>query len=90
MVGSTVGLTAGLNMGKDIGDGTKTLLKIGEFVKTMGGRVSITKAGFSFLLQETNAQVWSLLIVYLKNSPQVITRPVPWHSLMTQLTDTPA
>jgi transcription initiation factor TFIIH subunit 4 len=74
MVGSTVGLTGsalGQNMGKDIGDGTKTLLKIGEFVKTVGGRVSITKEGFSFLLQETNAQVWSLLIVYLKNSPQV-------------------
>jgi len=78
MVGSTVGLTAdstvGRYSGKDIGDGTKTLLKIGEFVKTMGGRVSITKAGFSFLLQETNAQVWSLLIVYLKNSPQVMIR----------------
>lgn len=75
MVGSTVGLTAnssaGRYNGKDIGEGTITLLKIGDFVNSIAGRVSITKTGFQFLLQETNAQVWSLLIVYLRNSPQV-------------------
>jgi transcription initiation factor TFIIH subunit 4 len=71
MVGSTVGFSTSGAGGQDVGDGTKTLLKIGEFVKTMGGRVMITRQGFTFVLQETNAQVWSLMIVYLKNSPQV-------------------
>lgn len=42
--------------------GTKTLLEKGEFVK----RNHITQAGFTFLLQEINAQIWTLLIVYLE------------------------
>lgn len=71
MVGSTVGLATSGALGQDVGEGTKTLLKIGEFVKPARGGVSITRAGFTFVLQETNAQVWSLLIVYLRNSPQV-------------------
>lgn len=70
MVGSTVGLT-GSGQSQDIGEGTKALLKAGELIKTVNGRVSITRAGFTFVLQETNAQVWSLLIVYLRNAPQV-------------------
>ena len=71
MVGSTVGLATSGSLGQDVGEGTKALLKLGEFVKVMGNRVTITSQGFTFVLQETNAQVWSLLIVYLKNSPQV-------------------
>jgi transcription initiation factor TFIIH subunit 4 len=71
MVGSTVGFATAGALGQDVGEGTKALLKMGEFVKVNNGRVSITRAGFTFVLQETNAQVWSLLIVYLRNSPQV-------------------
>ncbi|KAF2660491.1 transcription factor Tfb2 [Lophiostoma macrostomum CBS 122681] len=71
MVGSTVGFATAGALGQDVGEGTKALLKMGEFVKVNNGRVSITRAGFTFVLQETNAQVWSLLIVYLRNSPQL-------------------
>lgn len=47
--------------------GTKNLLEQGEFVK----KNSITQAGFTFLLQEINAQIWTLLIVYLEVSSSV-------------------
>ncbi|ORX90725.1 transcription factor TFIIH subunit p52/Tfb2 [Clohesyomyces aquaticus] len=70
MVGSTVGL-ATANLGLDVGEGTKTLLRSGDFVRVTHGRVSITRTGFTFVLQEANAQVWSLLIVYLKHAPQL-------------------
>jgi transcription initiation factor TFIIH subunit 4 len=73
MVGSTVGLASAKVLGQDVGEGTKSLLKIGEFVRIMNGKITITKQGFTFVLQETNAQVWSLLIVYLRNSPTVST-----------------
>jgi len=45
-------------------------LEIGEFV-TRARTAEITQAGFEFLLQEVNAQVWSLLIVYLDNAEAV-------------------
>lgn len=66
MVASTAGLKNKGQVGKEIGEGTKTLLKEGGFVRTAHGKVGITREGFSFVLQETNAQVWSLLIVYLR------------------------
>ncbi|KAK7516716.1 putative TFIIH and nucleotide excision repair factor 3 complexes subunit [Phyllosticta citriasiana] len=66
MVGST---GTGMAGGSGISQGTKTLLEMGTFVETKFGRTVITKAGFSFLLQEVNAQVWSLLIVYLDSAP---------------------
>ncbi|KAH7380194.1 RNA polymerase II transcription factor B subunit 2 [Pyrenochaeta sp. MPI-SDFR-AT-0127] len=50
----------------EVGPGTKKLLHAGDLVRTVHGSPRITKDGFSFVLQETNAQVWSLLIVYLK------------------------
>ncbi|KAK4962132.1 RNA polymerase II transcription factor B 52 kDa subunit, partial [Elasticomyces elasticus] len=48
--------------------GTRTLLQSGGFVKLKGSRADITQDGFTFLLQEVNAQVWTLLIVYLEYS----------------------
>ena len=57
----------------DISPGTKSLLQKGEFVNVMsGGRQRmISTTGFTFLLQDVNAQVWSLLIVYLEVSSSV-------------------
>lgn len=55
----------------EVSPSTKTLLTMGEFVEIRGRTPSITQAGFTFLLQEVNAQVWSLLIVYLENSDQL-------------------
>jgi len=73
MVGSTAGLTNAGSLGSGVSEGTKTLLRNGEFVRVVHGAVHITKTGFSFVLQEVNGQVWSLLIVYLKHAPQVHT-----------------
>jgi transcription initiation factor TFIIH subunit 4 len=60
-----------------VGKGTKDLLLAGNFVvRSMAGGVDITSTGFSMLLKDTNAQVWSLLIEYLRyveNSPKVDT-----------------
>lgn len=61
-----VGGAAGVDVKSDIGAGTKKLLHAGDLVRTFHGQPRITKEGFTFVLQETNAQVWNLLIVYLK------------------------
>lgn len=61
-----VGGAAGVTVKSDIGAGTKKLLHAGDLVRTFHGAPRITKEGFTFVLQETNAQVWNLLIVYLK------------------------
>jgi transcription initiation factor TFIIH subunit 4 len=77
MVGSTAGLANAESFGSGVGEGTKTLLRIGDFVKVAHGKVHITRTGFSFVLQDVNAQVWSLLIVYLKQAPVVSWRCLP-------------
>ncbi|TVY68998.1 General transcription and DNA repair factor IIH subunit tfb2 [Lachnellula suecica] len=48
----------------------KQLLKAGSLV-TSGAHSGITQAGFSFLLQEVNAQVWTLLLLWIKNAEQM-------------------
>jgi len=72
MVGSTVGFGGGGT--QELGRGTKSLLEAGDFVRTgSGGKAVITRTGFTFVLQDTNAQVWSLLIEYLRHAGQVRT-----------------
>ncbi|CZR61200.1 related to transcription/repair factor TFIIH subunit [Phialocephala subalpina] len=58
------------------GDGptasVKHLLEVGKLVtkgKFTGG--GITQAGFSFLLQEVNAQVWTMLLLWIENAEQM-------------------
>lgn len=55
----------------DVSAGTKQLLQKGMFVATRAKHTYITKQGFEFLLQEINAQVWTLLIVYLEVSAEL-------------------
>lgn len=55
----------------DISAGTKQLLQKGMFVAMKNRQAFITKQGFEFLLQEINAQVWTLLIVYLEVSAEL-------------------
>ncbi|KAF2687428.1 transcription factor Tfb2 [Lentithecium fluviatile CBS 122367] len=69
MVGSTVGF--GSSVGQEVGKGTKSLLEAGDFVRMSHGKMNITRTGFSFVLQDTNAQVWSLLIEYLRHASQL-------------------
>ncbi|KAI9673441.1 MAG: RNA polymerase II transcription factor B 52 kDa subunit [Caeruleum heppii] len=66
MVGST-GLS-GDGAGEGPSQGVTKLLQLGGLVEVKGRRVEITQAGFSFLLQEVNAQIWSLLIFYVKHA----------------------
>lgn len=67
-----VGSTAeGVQFGSNITEVAKNLLGLGGFVKSTGDRSSITEAGFTFLLQEVNAQVWIMLIKYLENADSV-------------------
>ncbi|KAH7400698.1 transcription factor Tfb2-domain-containing protein [Phaeosphaeria sp. MPI-PUGE-AT-0046c] len=65
MVSGAAGFQPG-SVRMDVGPGTKKLLHAGDLVRTVHGTPRITKDGFSFVLQETNAQVWNLLIIYLK------------------------
>ncbi|KAM3421473.1 RNA polymerase II transcription factor B subunit 2 [Cercospora zeina] len=60
--------SAGLGAGIEISTGTRTLLEKGRFVVVRGRSRAITQDGFTFLLQDVNAQIWSLLIVYLEVS----------------------
>lgn len=69
MVGST-----GIDLadeGVTLSDGVKTLLRLGGLVEVKNRRVEITQDGFAFILQEVNAQVWTVLILYLENAEQV-------------------
>jgi len=69
--------SAGLGGEEEISAGTKQLLQKGDFVTVSGGgsraAARITERGFSFLLQEINAQIWTLLVVYLEVSSEVST-----------------
>ncbi|TKA81397.1 hypothetical protein B0A55_02064 [Friedmanniomyces simplex] len=58
----------GLGGSVTISPGTQALLQEGEFVALRGRQAHITQSGFTFLLQEINAQIWTLLIVYLEGS----------------------
>ncbi len=51
--------------------GVQRILEMGGLVERKSGKVEITQTGFSFLLQEVNAQVWTLLIFYLENAESV-------------------
>ena len=69
MVGST-----GMNVASDgvtLSQGVKMLLASGGLVEVRGRTVDITKDGFAFILQEVNAQVWTMLILYLQNAESV-------------------
>ncbi len=49
----------------------KELLVAGRLVERRGDTkegIGITQAGFTFLLQEANAQVWTLLLLWLESA----------------------
>ncbi|KAG8530039.1 uncharacterized protein KY384_005521 [Bacidia gigantensis] len=81
MVGTTgIGLDPS---GVQLSQGVKTLLEIGKLVEVRGRKVEITQDGFAFILQEVNAQVWTILILYLQNAEAVRStqRPhIPWQN----------
>ncbi|KAI9828180.1 MAG: RNA polymerase II transcription factor B 52 kDa subunit [Phylliscum demangeonii] len=66
MVGSSSG--GGGGGGNGPSHGVKKLLELGGLVEMAGRTPEITQAGFAFLLQEVNAQIWTLLVFYLENA----------------------
>ncbi|KAI9844791.1 MAG: RNA polymerase II transcription factor B 52 kDa subunit [Thelocarpon superellum] len=81
MVGS-IGLSGG---GEGPSQGVTKLLELGGLVEIRSRSVEITKEGFSFLLQEVNAQVWTLLIFYLENAEALHMDPVDVLSFLFML-----
>lgn len=65
---SSVGDGSGKGAGPS--SGVKELLGLGNLVSS-GRRSGITQAGFSFLLQEVNAQVWTMLLLWIENAESV-------------------
>ncbi|KAL3427744.1 RNA polymerase II transcription factor B subunit 2 [Phlyctema vagabunda] len=51
--------------------GVKQLLEAGNLVARGRNGTGITQAGFSFLLQEVNAQVWTLLLLWIENAEKM-------------------
>jgi len=49
----------------------KQLLEAGSMVTRGRNSSGITQAGFTFLLQEVNAQVWTLLLLWMENAEAV-------------------
>lgn len=73
MVGST-----GIDLSDSrvkLSHGVRTLLQLGGLVEVRGKKVEITQDGFAFILQEVNAQVWTVLILYLENAESVCASP---------------
>ncbi|KAI9784877.1 MAG: RNA polymerase II transcription factor B 52 kDa subunit [Candelina submexicana] len=83
MVGTT---GTGLQVsGKGATPSAKTLLQNGKLVGKHGSKAEITKKGFSFLLQEVNAQVWALLVIYLETADNLNMDPVEVLSFLFML-----
>ena len=71
MVGSAEGVTV-TSSDAEVSEGVKKLLKDSQLVKG-NKKVTITQEGFAFVLQEVNAQVWTILINYLDAAEEVRT-----------------
>ena len=75
MVSSAEGVSMS-DQGVDVSEGVKKLLRDSGLVRAKG-RHTITKEGFAFVLLETNAQVWTMLISYLESASDVSARSTP-------------
>lgn len=72
VLGYMVG-TSGLGIQRDVvlSKGVKQLLQAGHLVEIRDRRVEITKDGFAFVLQDVNAQVWHILILYVESAEAI-------------------
>lgn len=55
-------------------ESVRALLEAGELVDMRGTKfegIGITQAGFTFLLQEVNAQVWTILLLWLEHAEEM-------------------
>lgn len=70
MVGSTEGKTISRHS-TTITEGVRKLLEGGQLVTHKSKNPTITQDGFAFVLQDVNAQVWTILIYYLGAAPNM-------------------
>lgn len=70
MVGSTEGKTIS-RQSTTITESVKKLLEEGQLVTRKRKNPTITQDGFAFVLQDVNAQVWTILIYYLGAAPEM-------------------
>lgn len=75
MVGST-GIDLA-NEGIALSPSVTILLQAGHLVEVRGKKVEITQDGFAFVLQEVNAQVWTMLILYIESADKVTSHCFP-------------
>ena len=54
-----------------VSEGVRKLLRDGDLVKGKSKAPEITKEGFTFILQDVNAQVWTILLLYLDAATEV-------------------
>lgn len=66
----------GTSIGRTPSDGVLNLLKHSGLMEPERGGLRITNAGFQFLLQDVNAQIWTLLLQYLNMSEYLQMDPV--------------
>ena len=69
MVGSTNVIPSSQRI--QLSEGVTTLLHRGGLIDIRGRQVEITQEGFAFLLEEVNAQVWAILMLYLESAEAV-------------------
>ena len=70
MVGSTEGITISAQA-SSVPESVKKLLRDGQLVTGKTRNPAITQDGFAFVLQDVNAQVWTILIYYLGAAPDM-------------------
>lgn len=64
MVGSAEGVSVAAQVAS-VSEGVKKLLRDGGLVAGKSKAPTITQEGFAFVLQDVNAQVWTILLLYL-------------------------
>lgn len=57
-------------------DSVLSLLKLGGLMEGPNNKLRITNSGFQFLLQDVNAQIWTLLLQYLNLTQELNMDPV--------------
>lgn len=74
MVGSAEGVSVASQVAS-VSEGVRKLLRDGGLVTGKSKAPTITQEGFAFILQDVNAQVWTILLLYLDAAQVVCLRP---------------
>ncbi|KAI4156362.1 MAG: hypothetical protein LQ340_000326 [Diploschistes diacapsis] len=84
MVGSAEGVSVAAQVAS-VSEGVKKLLRDGGLVAGKSKAPTITQEGFAFVLQDVNAQVWTILLLYLDAAALMNMDPVDVLSFLFML-----